>query len=268
MNEIAGMLGFKSPPKGVGSSVHNDFVWPLVDALGLNRQANKYRNMQAVIERLGGTYDPNSDTSESAESGGGGTIQNDGLRKVRDLLLASGFGGDQPSADKGQREFDLNFSERNVLSTTRGEELVAWDDNYVELDPEFIEDERTRQVREIVERQGQAKWRADLLVIYGGSCAVTGWDVPAGIEAAHIVPYSGDLTNEVRNGLVLRRDVHTLFDRGLLTISPECVVRVSSSLLSTSAWALNDLPARIPPEEQGGASRRLLAWHEQEVFRP
>lgn len=268
MDEIARILGFESAPKGVGSSVHNDFVWRLVDSLGLERQSNKYRNLQLVIEHLGGIYDPHSDTSEAAESGGGGTIQNPGLRKVRDLLLARSDDFEQQGIIDSRSETGGRHTAPGMNIRPLGPESIPRDFEYREVDPDLIEDERTRQVREVVARQGQDKWRSDLFVVYGGVCAVTGWDVPQALEAAHIYPYLGTVTNTVSNGLLLRRDVHSLFDAGLLTISSGGVVRISSSLHATMAWQLSDLLAQVPPEQKGGASRRLLAWHEREVFRP
>ena len=53
---------------------------------------------------------------------------------------------------------------------------------------------------------------------YEGKCAVTGCDVPDVLQAAHIFPYMGPETNHPSNGL-LRADIHTLFDLGLIELS-------------------------------------------------
>ncbi len=47
---------------------------------------------------------------------------------------------------------------------------------------------------------------------YGGRCAVTNCDIEDVLEAAHISPYNGPSTDQVYNGLLLRTDIHTLFD--------------------------------------------------------
>lgn len=88
MAEIIRMLGMPKVNKGVGSSVYSDFVTPLTRAVGLRPDdyRNKYRRIEAVLRRLNESYDPHSDTSEAADSGGGGTITNAGLRKVRGAL--------------------------------------------------------------------------------------------------------------------------------------------------------------------------------------
>lgn len=87
-------------------------------------------------------------------------------------------------------------------------------------EPISLEDARRRIERAIVSRRGQAAFRAKLLAAYGGRCAISGCDVVAVLEAAHIKPYLGDHTNAVSNGLLLRADLHTLFDLGLLKIEP------------------------------------------------
>ncbi|RZM24778.1 MAG: HNH endonuclease, partial [Pedobacter sp.] len=70
----------------------------------------------------------------------------------------------------------------------------------------------------ITARRGQKSFRDKLLKAYEYKCAVTGCDVIATLEACHIMPYNGDYTNHIQNGILLRSDIHVLFDLGLLTI--------------------------------------------------
>ena len=79
-----------------------------------------------------------------------------------------------------------------------------------------------RQVveRQIRERRGQQQFRDALRERYGDRCLVTGCEVLAVLEAAHISPYRGVDDNHAANGLLLRADVHTLFDLDLLGIEP------------------------------------------------
>jgi hypothetical protein len=92
-------------------------------------------------------------------------------------------------------------------------------------------DARTRVRRDIVARQGQSHFRNALMRAYGGRCAVTGCDSPYALQAAHIRPYYGEHTNVVSNGLLLRADIHTLFDLGLLAVNPATLTIVLSDLL-------------------------------------
>lgn len=88
------------------------------------------------------------------------------------------------------------------------------------FDPTGLQDARTRVLREVVQRRGQRKFREELLKAYGGRCAVTGCPVVPLLEAAHITPYLGPDTNSIKNGILLRADIHTLWDLGLLAVDP------------------------------------------------
>lgn len=74
--------------------------------------------------------------------------------------------------------------------------------------------------RQIRERRGQTQFRNRLIKRYGKRCLVTGCTAQAVLEAAHINPYRGEKDNHVDNGLLLRSDIHTLFDLNLLGIEP------------------------------------------------
>lgn len=93
-------------------------------------------------------------------------------------------------------------------------------------------DARKRIIKEVVARQGQAQFRDALIRAYDGRCAVTGCDSPYALEAAHIRPYLGEHTNVVTNGLLLRADIHGLFDLGLLAVNPATCTVVISDWLS------------------------------------
>jgi hypothetical protein len=74
------------------------------------------------------------------------------------------------------------------------------------------------------ERPGQAAFRRDLKGAYGNRCCITGCTVAEALEGAHIDPYIAPKSNHVKNGLLLRRDVHALFDKDLVAIEPRTKV--------------------------------------------
>lgn len=96
-------------------------------------------------------------------------------------------------------------------------EAVAADTAF---EPEGIVDARARVLRDVVRRQGQPKFRKELVAAYQGRCAITGCPLKDALEAAHITPYLGPATNHVSNGLLLRADMHTLWDLGLIAVDP------------------------------------------------
>lgn len=88
------------------------------------------------------------------------------------------------------------------------------------FNPKGQDDARDRVLREVVRRRGQQKFRQSLIAAYGGCCAISGCPVTALLEAAHITPYLGPDTNSITNGLLLRADLHTLWDLGLIAVAP------------------------------------------------
>ena len=65
---------------------------------------------------------------------------------------------------------------------------------------------------------GQGAFRALVTDIYGRRCAVTGEKTLPALDAAHIKPYADGGEHEAKNGLLLRRDLHSLFDAGYVTV--------------------------------------------------
>lgn len=73
----------------------------------------------------------------------------------------------------------------------------------------------------ILSRRGQPKFRVALLTAYDGKCAITNCTTIEALEAAHITPHAKEQSYEVSNGILLRADIHTLFDLLLISIDPE-----------------------------------------------
>ncbi len=126
------------------------------------------------------------------------------------------------------------FSDSAAVS----ERVLPVDTDYSDLERErdlekFGYDLRRFTLRAIAMREGQPEFRRGLLTAYQSRCAITGVSAEEVLEAAHISPYKGGQSNETHNGLLLRADIHTLFDRFLITVEPGHVVRVSPKLWAT-----------------------------------
>lgn len=79
-------------------------------------------------------------------------------------------------------------------------------------------------------RIGQGAFKVLITDAYHRRCAITGEKTLPVLEAAHIKPYSLEGPHEINNGLLLRRDFHTLFDRGYITIDKTLTVEVSNRI--------------------------------------
>lgn len=133
------------------------------------------------------------------------------------------------------------------------------------FDPEGITDARERILASIVRRRGRSAFRQYLLVAYLGRCAITGCDVEAVLEAAHIVPYRGPKTNDPHNGLLLRADLHTLFDLKRVAVDVATMRLLVSPLLAGTCYEeYRGKPIRVPDDSGSRPSREALAQHRQE----
>lgn len=111
-------------------------------------------------------------------------------------------------------------------------------------------------------REGQSKFRELLLSSYTNKCAVTGYDIPEALEAAHIRPYRGLHTNETRNGILLRADIHNLFDFGVLGVDPDNNKIVLSTKATHSTYSnLSGKQITIPDISTDRPDPLLLDCH-------
>jgi putative restriction endonuclease len=126
------------------------------------------------------------------------------VRRIEDLVHGEGH---------ARVVFQQALAASNEISTAEdGGELPAFV-------PSMI-DQREQVLRAIKQRRGQAKFRDSLMKRYGRLCQITQCPVVDLLEAAHIIPYLGEHYNHPENGLLLRADIHTLFDLNLLMIEP------------------------------------------------
>jgi putative restriction endonuclease len=121
-------------------------------------------------------------------------------------------------------------------------------------------------------RLGQGTFRVAVTDAYQRACAVTGEHSLPALEAAHIRPYSDDGPHEVSNGLLLRSDLHRLFDKGYVTVTPERKIIVSRRLRTDyengrSYYPYHDRPLQVVPRGAHDLpSAEHLAWHNEHVF--
>ena len=149
-----------------------------------------------------------------------------------------------------------------ILTTLGQAEAEAQDQAFDHLPPlNSDHDSRVWTMTAIAQRQGQGAFRAKLLEAYGQACAITGCTAVSVLEAAHILPYRGEATHRVDNGLLLRSDLHTLFDLGLLWITDTHQVVIADSLLGTEYEAFSGQPLRLPAQAAHRPNPAHLAKH-------
>jgi putative restriction endonuclease len=121
-------------------------------------------------------------------------------------------------------------------------------------------------------RLGQGAFRVLVTDIYGRRCAVTQERTLPALEAAHIRPYGDGGKHEARNGLLLRRDIHSLFDAGYVTVTPDLDFEVSRRIKEEFEngrhyYALHGHRISAPEDALTRPDPDALIWHNEERYR-
>lgn len=135
-------------------------------------------------------------------------------------------------------------------------------DTVGDFDASDEQDLRERAIKSIAIRRGQSAFRNKLLEAYNGCCCVTGSDLHATLEAAHVSPYRGPQSNHVSNGLLLRSDIHSLFDLGLLSVDENYQVVLSPEVISCETYnPLSGSKIYLPENFEYYPSKEALRKH-------
>lgn len=130
------------------------------------------------------------------------------------------------------------------------------------------QDERRVVTAQQVRREQQGRFREALLRAYSETCAITGVNVPEVLQAAHINPYRGRKSQVVNNGILLRADLHLLYDAHLISVEPNSLsISLSGRLESTSYLRYNHQKLREPISADLGPNTDLLAVHYEQFRR-
>jgi len=121
-------------------------------------------------------------------------------------------------------------------------------------------------------RLGQGGFRVMVTDNYHRRCAVTGERTLPALDAAHIRPYSEGGGHSPRNGLLLRKDIHSIFDAGYATVTPDLRFEVSCKIKEDfengrDYYALHGRGLIPPPTRDAWPDPSLLKWHNEVVYR-
>lgn len=120
-------------------------------------------------------------------------------------------------------------------------------------------------------RLGQGAFRIVVTDAYARACAVSGGKVLPALDAAHIRPYASGGSHEVSNGLLLRRDIHSVFDAGYVTIDEKLRFVVSDRVRTdfnngNEYRRLHGTVVSAPAQVSFRPDRDALRWHNEKVF--
>lgn len=159
-------------------------------------------------------------------------------------------------SDRGPRAWIMSVEERQdidiliarwgrrktqAVKNAENKYLSALEAALHEQKEEIGEAEQERKTAVAKARPGQQRFRTEAMKRHGGRCIVTGTKIAEVLEAAHVIPHTGHPAFEVpENSLVLRRDVHALFDSGLIALHPKSGQLLIAESLKTSGYVKLD----------------------------
>jgi putative restriction endonuclease len=121
-------------------------------------------------------------------------------------------------------------------------------------------------------RLGQGAFRFLVTDNYRRRCAISGERTLPALDAAHIRPFSDGGMHEVSNGILMRRDIHSLFDLGYVTISPAMIFEVSKKIREEYEngrhyYAMHGTMVQVPEDAARRPDSSALTWHNEKRFK-
>lgn len=252
----------------VGGGIYEGFVaLPISRAWEFFGEGNGVRGVDHLLARI------HSITGESLESIGDREIGCVLLRDVHFFPPSSQFPAPSsfaPNTVQGKtyqcpgEDALVDAAARRIL--TQGSTTDFSDAVPVDLGP-------TRGAQRLMTpRLGQGAFQAIVQEAYDRRCAITGHTILPTLQAAHIHPVAEGGQHRVDNGLLLRSDVHTMFDRGYLAVDDHYRLLVSPRLRSEFGngeefYSREGGVISLPATPRERPSPEFLTWHLENVFR-
>lgn len=196
------------------------------------------------------------------------------------ILLQAPFFFDREDWIPAPRDFHPNIVQGKTYDLTTDIGKHLWEAVLARLSTrrtaeDFIEVANPAMFREGVirrERLGQGTFRVLITDTYQRRCAVTREKALPVLQAAHIRPVTYGGAHRVDNGLLLRSDIHTLLDRGYVTITPRHKFLVSRRLRDDydngeHYFRLAETDVWMPPDPADTPNQQFLEWHADTVFK-
>lgn len=175
-----------------------------------------------------------------------------------------------PNSKNNYSHQDFNLFEKTIENEILNEPTAVYQQQILRL-REILKDDDFEE--EIFIRGGLFK--KTVPKIYDYTCCISGLQINSAknvqmVDACHIYPFSLSNDDTVPNGLALSPTMHRAFDRGLITINKDFIVRVSPTIKEeNSKFSLSQFEGQkilLPKNEKWYPSQESLSWHNKEVF--
>jgi putative restriction endonuclease len=242
--------------------------WLAWDTFGTK---NGVPSLEALRERIGGLRD-------SIQYRSTGPINEIGC-----ILLSQPVFFPREAWVDGPKDWSRHNLRYKYYDIDSGEGLRIWNECRLHATSEQVGSlvRQTTGVKEIAERYGtpvlvqprlgQGTFRISVMEAYSRACAVTHEHSLPALEASHIKPYGADGPHEVSNGIFLRADIHKLFDKGYITITPEYKIEVSPRLKldydnGKTYYPLHGTRLVLPASKTDIPKQDYLKWHNEKKY--
>jgi putative restriction endonuclease len=121
-------------------------------------------------------------------------------------------------------------------------------------------------------RLGQGGFRVEVIEAYHRKCAMTGEKALPVLQASHIKPYAKSGPHDIKNGLLLRADLHILFDQGYLTVTKDHHIEASKEMKEDFDNGEDYLKLHgqnlitLPDNTFDRPSPEFLEWHNENIY--
>lgn len=236
------------------------------------KEGNGAETLEDMQSRLGDIRERNHMVERSGINQIGCILLADAVFFPQDMWIPQP--SDWPAQNLRSKRYDLSIGEGQRVwqeCCDRAWTLRA-DEASASGAPLFVREPRFGEPVLVRPRLGQGTFRVAVTDAYRRACAVSGEHSLPALEAAHIRPYAKGGEHEINNGLLLRSDIHRLFDRGYVTVTPDQRILVSPRLKADfengkTYYPFHGRTLLVRPESPANLpDPSLLRWHNENGF--
>lgn len=143
-------------------------------------------------------------------------------------------------------DYNLEFASQVVKIKYYNQNDSFSETDYLNDNFSLVEEPRDSKKYLINTRSGQSVFKGKVLRAYNNICCITGETIPELLEAAHIEKYKTKSSNHLQNGLLLRIDIHRLFDNNLIFIDKNYIIHISSYITDEYYKKFNGKKINLP----------------------
>ncbi|MEP6844831.1 MAG: HNH endonuclease [Panacibacter sp.] len=165
-------------------------------------------------------------------------------------ILGNQMEEDKKKEKDNEKKVKVNITEIINNASLLNQDEIEKDNEQASIEEAINDNVDETVLAEIRVRRGQQALRNNLLELYKGRCCITGCEIKEILHACHINPHSECGNNSVKNALLLRSDIHDLFDSHLLGINPKTLTIHLNKKLSNSEYKDLEGEQILPPNNE------------------